>query len=528
MAEDDPYQVLGVADGVSPADLKKAYYRKIREHPPETDPDGFQRVQRAYQTATDPEYPIRRQHGKEIDTLMAEADQLMEKKEFSAAIRPLKRVLVLNPNSDQARELLGVCQTLTAQWDDAKRTYARLVGQKPESVQYRVGYARVFIQQANSIERDPAAEAQLAGEARTHLDEAWKLDSDSAAVMRAYSKSYDVQADWPRAIEWGEKAAARGSLDIDDYTYLVRLHALADRIPGVTEVADRLADRLNDEGQKKAGVYFANEASEFYDRHLFILAHALIIAADRLNPDDPNISSFCDRLANAAEAKEEFQRLKNDKEMNPAVRGFCAVYLDQALGSEFDEPIGSILDKLKAALDTWEVHEISSAARRVQRKYSAVYRLNPDLFDTLAGEKARKSARGFPSRPRRPVASTPTREPVRAPSPPPPPVRPPAPPLAPPVVDPFQHDHWERPADREPAKLAPHRGGIILTLGLLSLFCCCFPSGLFALGLGSRDLERMNRGEMNPEGKGMSIAGMVLSVIGLFVSAILIIAQLAK
>jgi Flp pilus assembly protein TadD len=150
MADDDPYEVLGVADGVTPTDLKKAYYRKIREHPPEFDPDGYQRVQRAYQTATDPEYPTLRRHGKEIDTLLAEVNQLMEKGEHAAAIRPLKKVLVLHPDSDAARNLLGICQTQSSEWDDAKRTFSKLVGQKPDTVLYRINYAWVFISQARA------------------------------------------------------------------------------------------------------------------------------------------------------------------------------------------------------------------------------------------------------------------------------------------------------------------------------------------------------------------------------------------
>lgn len=63
-----PFVVLGVPHDVDDAALKKAYFRKVREHPPETDPEKFQAVQDAFEqlrdpdrrrAATEPEVPAR-------------------------------------------------------------------------------------------------------------------------------------------------------------------------------------------------------------------------------------------------------------------------------------------------------------------------------------------------------------------------------------------------------------------------------------------------------------------------------------
>jgi curved DNA-binding protein CbpA len=48
------YSVLGVSSDASEEDIRKAYFRKIREHPPETDAEGFQLVRKAYETLRDP------------------------------------------------------------------------------------------------------------------------------------------------------------------------------------------------------------------------------------------------------------------------------------------------------------------------------------------------------------------------------------------------------------------------------------------------------------------------------------------
>src|SRR6476661_6425391 len=52
----------------------------------------------------------------------------------------------------------------------------------------------------------------------------------------------------------------------------------------------------------------------------------------------------------------------------------------------------------------------------------------------------------------------------------------------------------------------PHRGGVILTLGILSLVICA-PLGIFAWVMGSNDLTEMKRGQLDRSGEGLTQAG---------------------
>jgi curved DNA-binding protein CbpA len=45
----DPYKVLSLKRGVSHDEIRRAYFRQVREHPPETDPDGFKTIRAAYE-----------------------------------------------------------------------------------------------------------------------------------------------------------------------------------------------------------------------------------------------------------------------------------------------------------------------------------------------------------------------------------------------------------------------------------------------------------------------------------------------
>jgi curved DNA-binding protein CbpA len=60
MATIDPYQVLGIAPAASGEEIRAAYLRKIREHPPERDAETFERVRDAYAELRDPRERTRR------------------------------------------------------------------------------------------------------------------------------------------------------------------------------------------------------------------------------------------------------------------------------------------------------------------------------------------------------------------------------------------------------------------------------------------------------------------------------------
>ncbi len=60
--------------------------------------------------------------------------------------------------------------------------------------------------------------------------------------------------------------------------------------------------------------------------------------------------------------------------------------------------------------------------------------------------------------------------------------------------------------------LTPHRGGLVLTLGLLGLLLFA-PLGIAAWIMGSTDLTAMREGRMDKSGEGMTQAGKILGIL---------------
>jgi predicted Zn finger-like uncharacterized protein len=66
----------------------------------------------------------------------------------------------------------------------------------------------------------------------------------------------------------------------------------------------------------------------------------------------------------------------------------------------------------------------------------------------------------------------------------------------------------------------PHRGGLVLTLGILGLVLCGF-LGPVAWYMGAEDLDKMRRGVMDKSGYGVTQAG--LSSVSLPLSSLLLV-----
>lgn len=76
---------------------------------------------------------------------------------------------------------------------------------------------------------------------------------------------------------------------------------------------------------------------------------------------------------------------------------------------------------------------------------------------------------------------------------------------------------------RERLRLEPHRGAIVLILGILAICCIGMPvTGIIAWILGHMDLKKMDAGQMDPEGRGQTQTGKVLGMISVILMALLV------
>ncbi|MHC4186182.1 MAG: DUF4190 domain-containing protein [Planctomycetota bacterium] len=73
--------------------------------------------------------------------------------------------------------------------------------------------------------------------------------------------------------------------------------------------------------------------------------------------------------------------------------------------------------------------------------------------------------------------------------------------------------------------MKPHRGVLILILGILGIIPC-FICGIIAWVLANGDLKEMDAGLMDPAGRGMTQAGKICGIIGVILAAVGFVIQL--
>jgi len=70
-----------------------------------------------------------------------------------------------------------------------------------------------------------------------------------------------------------------------------------------------------------------------------------------------------------------------------------------------------------------------------------------------------------------------------------------------------------QPQPGQPVTMKPHRGPVILVLGIIGIVLC-FITGIIAWVMGSSDLKEMQQGLRDPEGEGLTRAGMICGIVG--------------
>jgi predicted Zn finger-like uncharacterized protein len=95
-----------------------------------------------------------------------------------------------------------------------------------------------------------------------------------------------------------------------------------------------------------------------------------------------------------------------------------------------------------------------------------------------------------------------------------------------------EDEDYPRPRRRPRRDSEPHRGGMVLTFGLISaatLFVCwplapialCF--GIAAWWMGSGDLRKIRAGTMDPDGEGTTQAGWICGIVGVCLNLLAVV-----
>ena len=97
------YKILGVRANATQADIKQKYIASVKSFPPETHPEEFQQIRRAYETLRDPlkrrEYDLMRKFGGKLEKMMEDIWKYMEDGHYAKAEALVKQLIELMPEN---------------------------------------------------------------------------------------------------------------------------------------------------------------------------------------------------------------------------------------------------------------------------------------------------------------------------------------------------------------------------------------------------------------------------------------------
>lgn len=340
--EADPYTVLGVPRNATSQQIKEAWARKVREHPPERDPLENQRINEARRLLLDAQARARLDtfldHGHTLASLLEDLEQAEEAQNFGQAVDLCLQILKLIPGdlAMRSRYVHDLVQAgdLTRALEEARQ----LVYDAPNEAFFHWILANILAQIA---ENDP----QMGPEAIREAQRAVELDPDHPdhhvllGRLLALSNQFQAAERELEAALWTDK-----KLDVQDLDVLFQIaavHIASGQSSKVKHDASRILDVVKDMGDELR--------TECASRLLQLLGDVspqsnLSIAADVaeaaliLEPGNTELAELIVPLKHAAAVQLELQRLFQDNTYPPGLKWvLCALGMAELEGKSWEE-----------------------------------------------------------------------------------------------------------------------------------------------------------------------------------------------
>jgi tetratricopeptide (TPR) repeat protein len=382
------YKILGTRANATQDTIKKKYIESIRKYPPETHPEQFQQIRRAYETLRDPhkrgEYDLQRKYGGKLEALLDEALELSEQGEWKKAAELYGKILNIDSRSIPA--LLGIghaaLHTETDQTVDEYLDRAFEYSDSEESkLQIRISQARLLYVHDMSIQA-----LEVLDQIKASFPE---------AIERNFSLYCDVYMDLGRREEaWALMYSHIPAVDDQEHADIgifmdwINLMIRLEKWNVYSKVQQRVRKFLKflpDEEERQAALYhLMDEYNEYWDAGRFREALVFIEFAHYLDSKDEDIKHELREARELTSVEKEIDRMVQDREMFPlitmhAIEWFYEEFLHEEALYSFRN---SIPAPLMEQLDTDnEGHAFGIS--RLKKKFPLLYRYFKEAWDDM-------------------------------------------------------------------------------------------------------------------------------------------------
>ncbi len=377
------YQILQISEKCTPAEIKKAYFKLVREYPPDRHPDQFMKIREAYEVLSN------EQTRKEYDALNSLPEMVrlyyqggleaMEEKDPEKAIQCLEVVVRIYPNYTVINSLLGDAYLENNNSVKAIRIFEKLVAREPGNAGYVRRLAHSYSTRGwhhKAIER---------------YRQALALDEDNLSLWMGLTGSYLETGDMTSAIETLHEGLSvsnkKGWDNLTLYFQIIIIDLVTENHEDLNQHLQELKSKvLVDENNKTNTAWFlALIASKLATAGLHELAIDAVESASTLLPDDPEIASITERVSEQSRIDLKMDEVIED----PTIDNKLSRLLDFALYRCDDTScLDCQLEEFNQEMEiVMEMDALRSDLARLKKNYPELYKLKAEFFDLVANRK---------------------------------------------------------------------------------------------------------------------------------------------
>ncbi|MFD1362065.1 tetratricopeptide repeat protein [Lentibacillus salinarum] len=405
--EQSYYKMLGTTANISQRRIKEKYIEAVKKHPPETDPEQFEKIREAYETLKDPikrkQYDISRKYGGKIEKMLEEAAHYIFRENYQKAAEIYDDVLQVDPDNFAGQTGLMFCAVHLGNLDKAyqmlEKSLTSSVFEEDEMLTPAMIYGtfgKLLIEKNYLNEAVEILEQGLG-----------RISEDVHKVTETLAAAYMLTGDDERALQTAEQNLPtendQSIDDLDAYVAWIYIILQTDSWSKLSKVQSRFRKYLknlqDEEEQEEAFYELIAEYEEMYDQQRYRPAEVFIDFAKAVKPEHEDIKDELKEIKRLARVEKEFQRLLKDDSIFPMVLYYTVQwYFDDRTHPfvmEMEEGFTKdIIDELEE-----ETEYFAAGILKLQKTYPALYaRFKPEwneLYTTLTKDFNRETKRGL-------------------------------------------------------------------------------------------------------------------------------------
>lgn len=382
------YKVLGTTAKIGQRRIREKYIEAVKKHPPESDPEMFEKIRAAYETLKNPvkrkEYDLFRKYGNKVEMMIHKAFTHFKNDELKQAEVLLERALVIVP--DNAPSLIGMTR-LSIIENDLQR-------------------AKMYFQRVIDGTEDPAEQAyfytikarflilnEYREEALQLLDEGKRIIPEQLLaidVARAYLHRIIDEPDeaWAVFVQLLKTHEIQGEEFIEFYmtlfTFFIDTEQWQQKEWLKKQFRSFLKTLENEETRQDFSDLLMDEYGDQLEHGHYLGAELFLDLASMMNPSSKEIQKKQQEIKKMALIQKEVLRLEADQQAYPLlyIRSVQWLYENE---HEISQMLALIPEGMLIDLEESK-EEYAASILYLRKKYPLIYKHFKKRWDDLFAE----------------------------------------------------------------------------------------------------------------------------------------------